>query len=117
MLFRPFLILLTALFMGFQCPAQVLLNEVMASNTRALPDIVDFEDYPDWLELKNSSTNTVNLAGYYLSDDPQDPYKWAIPASASIPANGFLLIMADGYDAVPGQTFPRGCPAATNAHS
>jgi uncharacterized repeat protein (TIGR02543 family) len=101
-------LLITVLLTSVQAPAQVQLNEIMASNTRAFPDIVDFEDYPDWLELKNSSANTVNLAGYYLSDDPQDPYKWAIPAGASIPANGFLLIMADGYDAAPGQTFPRG---------
>ena len=108
MLPRPILILLSAMFMGVQAPAQVQLNEIMASNTRAFPDIVDFEDYPDWLELKNASTNTVNLAGYYLSDDPQDPYKWAIPAGASIPANGHLLIMADCHDAAPGQTFPRG---------
>lgn len=88
--------------------AQVRINEIMASNTRAFPDIVDFEDYPDWIELKNTSDVTVSLANYYLSDDPADPYKWAFPAGASIPANGFLLVMADGNDAVPGQSFPRG---------
>jgi hypothetical protein len=90
------------------CSAQVQLNEVLASNTLATPDIVDFEDYPDWLELKNAGGVAVNLAGYYLSDDPEDPYKWAFPATASIPANGYLLVMADGRDAVPGQVFPRG---------
>ena len=87
---------------------QVCINELMASNTRAFPDIVDFEDYPDWIELKNPGTTAASLADHYLSDDPANPYKWPFPADASIPAGGFLMVMADGHDAVPGQSFPRG---------
>lgn len=88
--------------------AQVQVNELLASNTRAFPDIVDFEDYPDWIELKNTSASSVSLANHYLSDDPANPYKWPFPSTASIPANGFLMVMADGNDAIPGQSFPRG---------
>lgn len=87
---------------------QVQLNEFLASNTRAFPDIVDFEDYPDWIELKNPSGTAASLANHYLSDDPANPYKWPFPATASIPAGGFLMVMADGNDAIPGQSFPRG---------
>ncbi len=86
----------------------IVINEVMAINTRAYPDITDFEDYPDWIELKNNTDSLVNLAGYFLSDDTSDPFKWPIPSGATIPANGFLLIMADGYDTKPGNSFPRG---------
>ena len=88
--------------------AQVQINEIMASNTRSFPDVVDFEDYPDWIELKNTGGSVASLENYFLSDDPANPYKWSFPASASIPANGQLMIMADGYDAIPGQSFPRG---------
>jgi len=88
--------------------AEVVINEIMASNTRAFPDVTDFEDYPDWLELKNTGDAPVSLAGYFLSDDPSKPLKWQLPARASIPAYGFLVIVADGHDAAPGQTFPRG---------
>lgn len=88
--------------------AQVRIHELMASNTRAYPDITDFEDYPDWIELKNSGAAAASLNGYFMSDDPGDPFKWPVPSSASIPGNGFLLFMADGHDAAPGQTFPRG---------
>ena len=103
------LLLIFSLVIGLsQASAQVQINEIMASNTRAYPDITDFEDYPDWFELKNTTASAVSLDGYFISDDPGNPFKWPVPATASIPANGFLLFMADGHDAAPGQIFPRG---------
>lgn len=89
-------------------PAQVLINELMASNTRAYPDIVDFEDYPDWVELHNTGGSAQSLAGHYLSDDPANPYKWRFDDSATIPAGGFLIVVADGNDAQIGEIRPRG---------
>lgn len=88
--------------------ADIQLNEFLAANTQAHPDVVDFEDYPDWIELKNTTRAAINLSGYYLSDDPLKPFKWPFPATASIEANGFLVVWADGYDAIPGQSRPRG---------
>ena len=109
---KPFflrLLLVSALsFSAVPLFSDVVINEFMASNTRAFPDITDFEDYPDWIELKNTSNAAVSLDGYFLSDSSSDPFKWQIPAGASIPANGFLIIVADGHDAAPGQTLPRG---------
>lgn len=92
----------------FPLAAQVQINEFLAANTQAHPDVVDFDDYPDWIELKNTTASPVSLAGYFLSDDPANPFKWPFPAGASIPANGFLLVWADGHDAIPGQSRPRG---------
>jgi len=88
--------------------SQVRINEFMASNTRSVPDITDFEDYPDWIELHNPGVTAVNLDGYYLSDNPTDRFKWAIPSGASIPAGGYLMFIADGQDAAPGESHPRG---------
>ncbi|MGC6458522.1 MAG: lamin tail domain-containing protein, partial [Akkermansiaceae bacterium] len=88
--------------------AQVRINEFMASNTRSVPDITDFEDYPDWIELHNPGLTEVSLDGYFLSDNPGDPFKWPIPAGATIPAGGYLMVMADGNDAAPGESHPRG---------
>ena len=95
--------LFAALLLGVaQAHSQVLINEVMATNTRAYPDITDFEDYPDWIELKNTTAAPVSLDGYFLSDSSSNPFKWQVPNGATIPANGFLLFMADGHDAAPG---------------
>ena len=87
---------------------QVRINEFMASNARSVPDITDFEDYPDWIELHNPEATDVSLDGYYLSDNPDDRFKWAIPAGASIPAGGYLMVIADSQNAAPGEEFPRG---------
>ena len=88
--------------------AQIRISEYLASNTQSHPDIVDFGDYPDWIELENTSAAPVSLAGWYLSDDPKKPFRWTFPATATIPAHGFVVVWADGEDAVPGETHPRG---------
>jgi len=88
--------------------AQVRLSEFLASNTQSHPDVVDFEAYPDWIELENTSGEAVSLAGWYLSDSTGNPYKWAFPSTAVIPGGGRLVVWADGHDAVPGERHPRG---------
>lgn len=87
---------------------QVRISEFLASNAQSHPDIVDFSDYPDWIELENTTDQPVSLGGWYLSDDPARPLRWAFPSTAVIPAHGFLLVWVDGEDALPGQIHPRG---------
>jgi hypothetical protein len=101
----PFLFLLLA---STSLAQSVRLSEFMAQNVQSVPDIVDFEDYPDWIELENTTNASVSLDGYFLSDDPAKPLKWMIPNGATIPANGFIRIWADGHNAAPGQSYPRG---------
>ncbi|HBF17196.1 MAG TPA: hypothetical protein DDW37_06150, partial [Verrucomicrobiales bacterium] len=100
--------LLFPLILSGFLPAQVRINEFMASNTKAFPDIIDFEDYPDWIELHNPNLVDASLDGFFLSDDPASPFKWPIPAGAVVPAGGYLLFMADGNDAGLGESHPRG---------
>lgn len=77
-------------------PITVYINEWMAENSKdgGIADPVDGH-YDDWFELYNAGTNTADLAGYYLSDDPADPFKFKIPSGYVIPAGGFLLVWAD----------------------
>ncbi len=73
----------------------VLLNEFMADNERTLRD--EDGDRSDWIELFNSSAATVNLTGWWLTDDPVVPKKWTFPV-LSLPANSFLVLFASGKD-------------------
>lgn len=86
---------------------QVLINEFLARNETVIPDNVDFGDYSDWLELYNPTNTTVDLTGYYLTDDLNEPLKWEIPAGTIIRGYETILFWADGYDAYPGQTYTR----------
>ncbi len=86
---------------------QVFINEFQASNKSIVPEIYDFSDFPDWIELYNSGNSPVNLDGYALTDDIDDPTKYIFPNTATIPAHGFFRIWADDHEAVPGETHPR----------
>jgi hypothetical protein len=67
----------------------IVINEFMAKNDSTIQDNVG--NYSDWIELYNNSNESVNLNGYYLSDDLSNKTKWAIP-DISIEANGFYLV-------------------------
>lgn len=71
----------------------VVINELQAKNTSTLADPQG--EFDDWIELRNVSTEPVDLTGHYLSDEPGNPRKWQFPNGAEIPAGGYLLVWAD----------------------
>ena len=71
----------------------VVINEFMASNTNVLADPQG--EYDDWIELRNLTTNDVDLTGRYLSDEPTNPRKWQFPTGTVIAAESYLLVWAD----------------------
>lgn len=82
----------------------LFINEVMASNKSVLRD-GDSEDliygnaggaHSDWVEIHNSSSNTVNLKDYSLSDDSST---WNFP-SVDIPPQGYLIVWASDKNKV-----------------
>ncbi len=71
----------------------VVINELMASNDKTLPDIQG--DYDDWIELHNVSNATVDLSGKFLTDDYEEPKKWKFPGGTIIEPHDYLLVWAD----------------------
>ncbi len=71
----------------------VVINEVMASNTSTLADPQG--EFDDWIELRNITDQDVDLTGRHLSDEPNNPRKWAFPAGTVIPADGYLIVWCD----------------------
>ena len=61
------------------------INEVMSSNRCTITD--EDGDYADWCELYNAGTTTLNLDGYWLSDDPTNPLRWELPAVKLAPGS------------------------------
>ena len=62
---------------GAQSQDAMRLNEYLIVNTDDLQD--DFGQHSSWIELFNSSYGTVDIAGCFLSDDPANLKKYAIP--------------------------------------
>ncbi len=63
---------------------QVIINEI---NYHSADDF----DTKDWLELYNSSDNTVNIGAWYLKDD-NELNNFSFPEGTTIEANGFLVV-------------------------
>lgn len=75
-------------------PVTLFINEWMAANQSYMRDPAD-QDFDDWIELYNPTTNTVDLAGFSITDDFTRPRKAVIPAGITIGPLGYLLVWAD----------------------
>ncbi len=75
----------------------LIINEVLADNkvTNIDPDL---GEYGDWVELKNSSSKTLDISGYGLSDSKKK-IKWTFPNETKIDAGSFILVWADDLNA------------------
>ncbi|MFA5668247.1 MAG: lamin tail domain-containing protein [Balneolaceae bacterium] len=96
---RQFILSFLALFLfTISLNAQIRVNEIVASNSASYSD--ENGKFGDWIEIYNGSNISVNIGGYYFSDDPAQPTKWQLPtnksASTTIGAKSFLILWADG---------------------
>lgn len=91
------LFLLPLFLLPDQVSAQVYINEWMSSNSSTIAD-PDFDETGDWVEIFNDLNDTLDLSGYFLTDDFGEPAKWRFPQNTKIAPNGFLLVWADGAD-------------------
>ena len=71
-----------------------VINEFTADNANGITD----EDgaTSDWIEIWNTTTSALNLAGWTLTGNGalQTPVTWTFPAGVSIPSQGFLRVWA-----------------------
>jgi len=91
--------LVFAYYIVFQTIAgqQLIINEIVSSNNSIYPD--RYDKFNDWVEIKNLSSNVLDLEGYWISDDVNDIYMWNIP-ELQIPPNSFEIIYCSGDDIV-----------------
>jgi hypothetical protein len=78
-----------------RCNAGVLISEFMALNNSTLTD--QDGQYSDWIELYNSGPDTVNLNGWFLTDNSTNLTKWRFP-STELYSGSYLLVFASGKD-------------------
>ena len=72
-----------------------IINEFLTSNSSGIAD--EDEDTSDWIEIYNPREVAIDLNGYWLTDEAENPRKWVFPA-VSIPAKGYLTVFASAKD-------------------
>lgn len=82
---------------SFSQSQQLVLNEFQSSNGSTIFD--EDEDFEDWIEIYNGTTQPINLEGYGLSDASSNLFKWVFPSILVAP-NQYLLVWASGKNRV-----------------
>src|SRR5687768_587836 len=70
----------TRTLMAFTEP---FLNEFLASNGAGIKDDSVPAVRTDWIEIRNPTAAPVNLAGWHLTDNKNQPAKWTFPSGTS----------------------------------
>jgi hypothetical protein len=76
----------------------LMINEIMASNSMTIADPDGVDEYDDWIEIYNAGATPVDMGRFYFSDS-EDPFDDRIPGDAAdkttIQPGDFLLFWAD----------------------
>ncbi len=72
---------------------ELSINEIMADNVTSYVD--DDGGTPDWIELHNASDIDIDIEGFAVSDDFEEPLKSRISGSLVVPSGGFALLFAN----------------------
>ena len=92
---KYFPVLIFFLFGSVSSVGQIVINEYSASNLSNYTD--NYGENEDWIELYNTSSSTVDLTGWYLTDKPNNLIKFQIP-SGTVAAGGKIMIVCSGRD-------------------
>ena len=73
----------------------LVINEVLADNNGGLSD--EDGEYTDWIEIYNYGEEEINLKGYGITTDLEEPFYWTFP-DINIYPKSFIIVRASGKD-------------------
>lgn len=77
--------------------AQVVINEILASNTSTNLDM-HTKSFGDWIELYNNNDKEISIGNWYLTDNRSKPDKWKIPFYISMGPKSYKLFWVDNLN-------------------
>jgi hypothetical protein len=92
MLIRYSLVL--CLLFSVSVNAQIVINEICSANGDITHE-TDFFNFPGWVEIYNKGSVSVDIGGYYLTDDASQNTKWRIPNGTVVSARGYRVVWCD----------------------
>ena len=90
---RTFAAFVLTLLCALSSTGQIAINEFNAK--KGFVD--EFGENEDWVEIINTSEDSVDLSHFYLSDNPGNPDKWRMP-NIVLPPDSLLIICASGRE-------------------
>ena len=72
--------------------SDIVINEIMASNDFTAVD--EFGEFDDWIEIYNKGNESINLSGYFLSDDLNNLTKYTFP-DVILDPDQYFIVWAD----------------------
>ena len=72
-----------------------IISEFMAKNDGFFED--GDGNAPDWIEIQNVGDQTLDLAGYHLTDKPRNLTRWTFP-NVTVEAGAYLVVFASGQE-------------------
>lgn len=74
----------------------LVISEYMSRNSTVLSD--SDGDYPDWVEIQNTSDRVVSLDGLFISDDETKLCKWEINGNIRLEKGQCAVVFLSGKD-------------------
>lgn len=79
-------------YLATTVPTGLRISEVISSNTQTLRG--SYGTCCDWVELYNASSEPISLADWYLSDDPDELRKGALPNETIAPGEYYVVFLS-----------------------
>ena len=92
--------------------ADPYISEFLASNTAGVAD--GDGDQSDWIEIFNPGPSSVDLQGWYLTNDPLVLTKWQFPNSLTVNSGAYVYVWASNKALVAGHSPDAGGRYHTN---
>ena len=73
----------------FHVNSSVIINEIMPKNISY--HINSNFNFEGWIELFNSGTEDVDISTFFISDDPNNLYKWQMPFDSTLNESDYIL--------------------------
>ena len=93
--------LMTCLGNSLRAADTLVISEFMANNEKSFKD--DFGQYSDWIEIHNPGLDSINLNGYFLTDDASNLKKWMFPPRELAPGRHLVVFTSGGNRVDPGR--------------
>lgn len=85
--------------------ADPIISEFLADNDSITVPGASAQLLVDWIEIHNPDDASIDLGGWHLTDDPNDPGMWHFPPGTILASGAYLVVFADDASTLDAQGF------------